>query len=28
LILRDKGIDIFDDTRGPDGFKTSQLHSI
>lgn len=28
LMLRDKGIDVFDDTRGPDSFKLQELFNI
>jgi hypothetical protein len=28
LMLRDKGLDVFDDVRGPDGFKMIDLFNI
>ena len=28
LMLRDKGLDVFDDVRGPDGFKMVDLFNI
>jgi Leucine-rich repeat (LRR) protein len=28
LMLRDKGIDVFDDVKGPDGFKLTDLFNI